>query len=679
MKMKILFAIVFTLLTASWSDAATYWVSKSASSQHCVDNASDPGAGSSSLTITQGIGCLSAGDTLIIKAGTYSETGATIPTGSAGSPITIKRNGTDVVTIGPNNPFNFYSLAVSYVVIDGFVFDGTGTPGDYDGLDLGNSTHHITIQNNEIKNWGANGIQIEPGSHDNTIVANLVHGNGDTATQDHGLYIHGNSNIVERNRIYSNCAYGVQVYNGGSQPSGDIVRYNEIYSNAACGGYAGGLTINGSNHQVYNNIIRSEPLFGIEFFGGSGSLFFNNTVHGNNIGTMVSTGSSSIILKNNAITNNTTNFTDSGSGTTKSNNFCTTSGGATNCSASGASAGYVNSAGGDFSLTSGSPLIDAGTSAIASGVTACANGSAPDIGAIETLGTPTATVNGTAAVITVPNNCTAQMLPASSVTGWTFKKNGSGDTVTANSRSGSNSFAATLTSAFVGGDTCLFSYSQTGNTTSDNNIGNVTTSNQEVLAFTDVSCTNITSGTGTVGLSHWRVYTLQGSADTAWIAVLGCSADFTNCTVAPGSRLWVRPKLRNNSGTNTPAFNLSHRWRYNGGSYVTLTGSYVNGIKVLGTGTQLGTVINDSATLTQDQLTSDESTNVACVASRSASSIPSLTLNNSTESECAQAIDIATTATPGDTYEYCPFKDDGTALTCSTPIKLTIGSYQTIR
>lgn len=691
---QIIFLVGLLIVMAGNAFATTYNVSKSGSDANSCATAQSGGA-SAKLTVVAGLSCLSSSDTLVIAAGTYTDDltyNPSIPAGSAGAYTVIKRNGTDTVTLKPTATgaavLGLYGAAYHHIEFDGLIFDSTAnanvaTTGvirlSYPS-DPNDAPNNIRIKNFAIVGPGFNDPKVAfhtgemglGGGSNSSNSTNLELLNGEISGVTYCVYWSGRNSTFDRINCHDVWGYGIHLYGSGGIDN-NVVSNN--YFHATGQGVectTAVLAAAGDNTQIHNNIATTHAGscgIGISIYANeTNAKVWNNTIY-SMAGVGFDYSGSGGVFKNNLLVS-TAGINNVGTGLTS----------ATNVTSNSPSSFFVDAAGGNFSLIAGaSTAIDQGTASIATGITACANGSLPDIGAIETLGTPTATVNGTAAVITVPNNCTSQMLPASSVTGWSFKKNGSADAVTANSLSGKNSFAATLTNAFVGGDTCLFSYTQTGNSTDNSNIGNLTTSNQEVLAFTDSACTNITTGTGTIGLSHWQVYMLQGSADTSWIAVSGCSADFTNCTVAPGARLWVRVKLRNNSGSDTAAFNLSHRWRYNGGSYVTLTTSYVNGIKVVGTGIQPGTVLNDGATLTQDQLTSNETTNIACLASRSTSSIPSLTLTNLSESECAQGIDIATTATPGDTYEYCPFKDDGTALTCSTPLKLTVGNYSSMR
>lgn len=328
----------------------------------------------------------------------------------------------------------------------------------------------------------------------------------------------------------------------------------------------------------------------------------------------------------------------------------------------------------NLALQSTSPAINAGSTT----ATVFYNGVGPDIGAYETFTALNAEVGAVAAnkvVINLGMNINQPVL-VTNTTGWATTCG----TISSIAATGNAQLTLTLSGNYAGGANCAFTYTDTtGNATDSALIGN--SSKQRLVAITSFTVTDNTGGApaGSVNLSHWRIYLLQGSTDTAWIPAMNCAADSTNCTVAPGSKVWVRFKLRNNSGSNYAAFNLADKWRYNGGSYVLLTDTYVNGIKVLGNNTQLGTVLSHGTVLTQDQLTSNEITNVSCYANRIANNIPALTLNNSSETECARGIDIASTAILGDTYEMCPFRDDGTALTCSTPIKLTVGGYQYVR
>lgn len=700
---------ILLILIAAQANAATRYIdgtlSGTCSGNYSIASRNCSGSdGNGYKTFAAAAAAWATGDTIYVRAGTYDESidVTALTGGTVSTPTWIGRYQSEVVTMRPTT----YALMgtyltdnVHYLTIYGLVFDGVNNGDGVSAIDIesnGSGPSHITIDSNEIKNFQYHGIYID--ASNNTFKNNIIHDQVTTCavgTRWYGAYEHGgNNNLWDNNLFYNNPGGAMQVYPNGS--SGIEIRNNIFHNNNTCSTSFNDavLIASSTSPKIHHNIFYSNGKTGgglssaIGIYNGTtGALVYNNTIYDHtDAGVQTYSAASGTIIRNNIILNSN-GIVDAGTGTTNDHNIT-----------SGTAASIFVNPGTDFSLLAGaSTVIDQGTASIATGITACANGSAPDIGAIETLGTPTAIVNAGTATITVPNNCTNQMLPASSVTGWSFKKSGVADVVTANSRSGANSFSATLTSAFGGADTCLFSYSQTGNTTADNNIGNLTTSNQEVLAFTDSSCTNATAGGGgSVGLSHWRAYLIQGATDTAWIAIQGCAADFTNCVVPPGAKVWIRAKLLNNSGSDYPAFNYKPKWRRNGGTYYALSDGFtygvactndsnptcavdIAGIRMLGIKeTQLGTVVSNASATTADQLTSD-ATNVACVAVLSTSSIPSLTLANSTETECAHAIQISTSATPGDTYEMCPYTDTDTALTCSTPIKFTVGSYASVR
>src|SRR5438477_12176503 len=86
-RLSVLMVFLLCRVLSAW--ATTYYVAPSGS-----DGASCASAQNTltpKQTINAGIGCLSGGDTLIVKAGTYNETiPDTIPSGVAGAYTTVK-------------------------------------------------------------------------------------------------------------------------------------------------------------------------------------------------------------------------------------------------------------------------------------------------------------------------------------------------------------------------------------------------------------------------------------------------------------------------------------------------------------------------------------------------------------------------------------------------------------
>src|SRR5262249_24749013 len=149
--MKLLLLALFLLLPTSTPEAATYWVSKSSDgNQHCFNSATQPGnlATRTSLTINQGISCMSSGDTLYVMSGTYDGTiganrqpnpdscisAACIPNGISASQMTTvsaapgHERKARVINSGGDRPVIFRGHS-RYIKIAGFELDGQNQGG----------------------------------------------------------------------------------------------------------------------------------------------------------------------------------------------------------------------------------------------------------------------------------------------------------------------------------------------------------------------------------------------------------------------------------------------------------------------------------------------------------------------------------------------------------------------
>src|SRR5215831_13853034 len=85
---KLLLVLLLTLFPVI-AHGATYYVATTGSDSNSCRSAQSQSA--PKLTINAGIGCLSAGDTLIVKQGIYNEViDDTIPSGSPGNPTIVK-------------------------------------------------------------------------------------------------------------------------------------------------------------------------------------------------------------------------------------------------------------------------------------------------------------------------------------------------------------------------------------------------------------------------------------------------------------------------------------------------------------------------------------------------------------------------------------------------------------
>ena len=173
--------LVFSLPASA--SAATYYVATTGLNSRSCATATD--INTPKLTISSGLTCLVAGDTLEIRAGTYVEY-VVIQNlnGTPASPITIRNNPGETVTLRPpaglSDAVSVFNNA-SYVVFDGLTVDGANVLNHaltIDGLDAANPTHHITLKNSGVKNAPQSGMNIVRGAHTNTISNNKISNNG---------------------------------------------------------------------------------------------------------------------------------------------------------------------------------------------------------------------------------------------------------------------------------------------------------------------------------------------------------------------------------------------------------------------------------------------------------------------------------------------------------------------
>jgi parallel beta-helix repeat protein len=260
-------SLVFLFLLTASAHAATYYVSTSGDDG--VSCGSAQNINTPKQTFDGGIGCLAGGDRLEFKAGTYQGPTLAVPSGSSwSSATTFTHYQNDVVTIIVSGGCFLYGpcTAQSYVIVDGFIFDGGAGAIRVD---------HVRYINNEFKNSSSHGIPAF-GCSFCEFINNKVHDNGSTPTYDHGIYISGDNNLIDGNEFYRNAAYGIQVYPDGNN---FIIRNNLIHDNARAGESGSGIVLYGSGHQVYNNVI----------WGNNGGIsarrdsmaIYNNTIYAN--------------------------------------------------------------------------------------------------------------------------------------------------------------------------------------------------------------------------------------------------------------------------------------------------------------------------------------------------------------------------------------------------------------
>lgn len=646
--------------------AATYYVAKAGSGGSDANSCATAQTHTTGkLTVLAGLACLSAGDTLFIKAGTYSEnflSTSWVPgtSWSAATRISAYLTGTtyDAVTLdhsGTSRVIYLIGATKQYMIFEGLTLDGTGgdtSNGDVVKLEKG--AHHIRFLNSEIKNGLRQGILVttsssgSPSTSFNEFLNLHVHTNGfDGVTANdnlnHGLYISGPDNLVAHCNIHDNRAYGVHVYNGdASFAHRNVIRHNRVYSH----GKNGILIGSGSDNQAYRNIVYNNTGRGFQVGYGAtiNNQVFHNTVYNNaSTGIAILASATDTIHKNNVYYNNTLANTDAGTGTVAANNRTT-------------DPSFVNATAADFGLQAGSPAIDAGTTIAGEPY----NGAAPDQGAFETY-TCTAVVPATSTdtiVITCENNLAAPLLPASGCTGFTARKNATSNALVSCDRKADNQIALTLTDTYINTDTADWSYATgTGNVTNSANIGGVL--RQRLNAVTNQTATNLVSSSTPVLTQVSYRFSCYGGTEAAPDCVLPI-----NTGVSIPSNACVRARfLISNTVNNFGASGFTCFSQKNGsGGYAAVT----NGPTALaglsfatGTGTMPPELIAGSA---PTEHLAGAGTFVAGGVMLSALEIPSITLASGQDTEVEFALCVGGGHADGDYFDLRVYSAGGVAL-----------------
>lgn len=362
-------AFVFALVFAGRTEAATYYVSTQGNDGNSCASAQSTSQASHKATISAGVACLSAGDTLFIRGGVYTGRPNTVDTQSFkvasgtswANPVTIAGMPGETVTIRP--PYNTAAVRLNgssyqYIIFQDFTVDSSLSTAGADAVGIfAHDAHHIRYQRLDVKTSRNFGFSISLTSHHNELLDNYIHDNGypnSESTNGHGIYITGCDNVIAGNTISDNQGYGIHMYNNAGShdcPSRNVIRNNKFYGNGRHGSPAYAIVVSwGFDNLIYNNLIVGNR-GGIQVYTeASNTGIYNNTIYGNNDeGIALQYHLTGQMIRNNIMFNNGVNFVDYGGAAkpTVSNNLMT-------------EPGFVNAAGGDYSLQSWSAARNTG-------------------------------------------------------------------------------------------------------------------------------------------------------------------------------------------------------------------------------------------------------------------------------------------------------------------------------
>jgi|GEM_PF-1858120 len=388
------FTLLFLLNRINSVGATEHYVSTSGSD-------SNSGSQSSPLrTISKCVSIVSAGDTCIVRGGTYREKVRMARGGTAGNVVTLKNYTGERPIIDGELSRETLVIEADYIVIDGIVSTKSKV---YGMKSVGNN--HITFKNCEVSWSEEGGLVSRDGSHtyvDNCEIhhSNQLHARGGSAGNE-GLSVKDIDTFEIKNSIVRDCAeegidakynarngkihHNLAYRNNGPNlyidAAHDIDVYNNYfyttYNNKSNVSLAVESTWNPNeydmyNVRLYNNIIRS-TYGGITMWIESGAKSFadvygiriyNNLFydHGDKGAVRLLTDTSiarDMEVKNNIFWKNGKNVTNPGNGVFSHNIFDSNPYGSNAITVN--DIGFVDESNLDFHLNSDSPGVDAGT------------------------------------------------------------------------------------------------------------------------------------------------------------------------------------------------------------------------------------------------------------------------------------------------------------------------------
>jgi len=397
MRSSILAAVLVVGFCAA-SFGTTYYV---------ATNGNDSWPGSSSqpwLTLQKAATTVIAGDTVIVRNGTYAGWHVYGNKGTSSAPITFMAENVGGVTLNAKCSAAAQNAIIEieggsasttseYWVVNGFVVDG----GSKKRLMTVDSrwVNHCTFQNLTVRNSTSRGLYVSHGNN------NLTTNCSSTANKEHGSYCAnaGTYNTYRQTSVYANTNEGFQNNGDLSQGGNGLGLYYLYEKNKSYNNPDKGVNLDGINNSTFKNNLLYGNMGGFALFqidgaqGSSNDLIYNNTV------CVPATGQWAVVIrpstsspvgnkiKNNILYNARTDgshgsistYSSSASGFESDYNVVIDVFSATNESSfvnlttwrtygydvhsliSTPTALFVNYSGNDYHLKAGSPAIDAGT------------------------------------------------------------------------------------------------------------------------------------------------------------------------------------------------------------------------------------------------------------------------------------------------------------------------------
>ncbi|MCA9741357.1 right-handed parallel beta-helix repeat-containing protein [candidate division KSB1 bacterium] len=225
---------------------------------------------------------LQPGDTLFVRAGTYSESLSFPRNGTAQQPIVLMAYPGERPLITSSE--TLFELDESYWIIDGFIFDHENA--DSDAILIRSNASNNIIRNCEIRNGKRDGFDIKAGATDNAIANNIIHNFFKSGADAHGIVT--NPGVIGlsvlNNEIFDNSGDCIQLYSDNSHPVSS---------------YSKNVTISGN--RLYTTL-GSDSENALDFKGVDGCLVANNDIFGfDDKAVVVQKGCRNIVVEGNII------------------------------------------------------------------------------------------------------------------------------------------------------------------------------------------------------------------------------------------------------------------------------------------------------------------------------------------------------------------------------------------
>lgn len=342
MKRLLFFLLYLAIASPSW--ATTYYVSQASGSNanSCTNATNGTDQTKEKASIVAGIGCLSAGDTVQIRAGTYTEQVYRIIPDGTGFPVgattVMAFPGDSPTLVGNLFQYDSFNVIWNGININGVNLPINGIPADQATPIFLNSSQHWLIENAEIYNAPCNNILTDDSGDfaSNDITFHNIHSDhagrnapGTDPPGGHDLYISahffaiGALGVTVENSEFDHADagannWGIQTYSAcdpmpctPNLVQNVTIRNNYIHDND------NGMVIGSGGHDfVYNNIVThngfisgsyQEPAIDVAYNTVDNVQVFNNTVYNNagyGIGSDFGSPITNVIVQNNILWQN---------------------------------------------------------------------------------------------------------------------------------------------------------------------------------------------------------------------------------------------------------------------------------------------------------------------------------------------------------------------------------------